>query len=181
MLSQSTSEQYGLKAQRYHWLSAVLIIVMIPLGLVMKNVETEATKNILYRGHVIIGALILLITVARVAWRRKDFSPGPPEGLSGLHLRAFNAIHVLLYVLIFVLTLSGIGTLVSSGIGSILAGSSATPIPVDLGDVAPARAHGITAKIYIALLVAHIGGVVFHQTTKSDVFHRMGINAFKNK
>ncbi|MEM8484856.1 MAG: cytochrome b/b6 domain-containing protein [Bacteroidota bacterium] len=181
MLSQRTPEQYGLKAQRYHWLSAVLIIAMIPLGMMMQNVEAEATKRILYRGHMIIGALILLITIARIAWGRKDVSPDPPEGLHGIHLRTFHATHVFLYVFIFVLTFSGIAMLISSGIGDILTGGSEALIPTDLSEIAPGRAHGIAAKIYIALLVGHIGGVVFHQTTKSDVLHRMGINVKKSK
>ncbi len=181
MLSRSTPEQYGRKAQRYHWLSAALIIAMIPLGMMMQNVEAEATKRMLYRGHVILGALILLITIARIAWRRKDFSPGPPEGLHGFHLSVFKVTHVLLYVFIFVLTFSGISTVVISGLGNILSGASATSIPANLGEIAPGRAHGVAVKIYIALLVGHIGGVVLHQFTKSDVLHRMGITFFKTK
>ena len=181
MSSKSISEQYGLTAQRYHWISAVLIVAMIPLGFLMQNVESEATKLLLYRGHALIGALILIITIARIVWRRKDINPEPPKELHGLHLKAFNAIHALLYVLIFVLTLSGVGSVVISGLGDILSGASTSPIPADLSEFAPRQAHGIAAKIYIALLVGHIGGVVFHQITKSDVLSRMGINYFKAK
>ncbi len=181
MSSKSTSAQYGVIAQRYHWISAVLIIAMIPLGFLMQNAEIEATKLLLYRGHVLIGALILIITIARIVWRRSDIKPEPPMELHGWHLKVFNAIHVLLYVLIFVLTLSGIGTIALSGMGEILSGASSSPIPTDLGELGPRRAHGIMSRIYIALLVGHIGGVVFHQVTKSDVFGRMGINWFKSK
>lgn len=181
MSRKSTSEQYGLSAQRYHWISAVLIISMIPLGFLMQNAESEATKIMLYRGHVIIGAMILLITVGRIAWRRKDVNPDPPEGLHGLHLKGFNTIHVLLYLFIFALTFSGIGTIAISGMGEILSGASTSPIPTDLNELGPRRAHGVVAKIYIVLLVGHIGGVVFHQKTKSDVLSRMGINYFKSK
>ena len=181
MSSKSTPEQYGLTAQRYHWISAVLIIAMIPLGFLMQNAETETTKLLLYRGHALIGALILIITIARIVWRRKDINPEPPKELHGLHLKAFNVIHVLVYVLIFVLTVSGVGTIALSGMGDILSGTSSSPIPTDLGELGPRRAHGITARIYIALLLGHIGGVVFHQVTKSDVLGRMGLNWFKAK
>ena len=181
MSSKSTSEQYGLTAQRYHWLSAVLIISMIPLGFLMQNAESEATKMMLYRAHVIVGFLILLITIARAFWRKKDIDPDPPNELHGLHLKAFNAIHVLLYLLIFILAFSGIGTVAGSGIGEILSGSSAAQLPTDLSELGARRTHGLSARLYIVLLVGHIGGVVFHQFTKSDVFSRMGINYFKAK
>lgn len=181
MLSKSTSAQYGRTAQRYHWISALLIIAMIPLGFIMQNVENESVRLILYRSHVVIGAVILLMTIARIVWRRKDINPEPPEGLDGLHLKVFNAVHVLLYALIFVLTLSGIGTIALGGMGDFLSGVPSSQLPTDVSELGPRRAHGITARIYIALLVGHIGGVVFHQVTKSDVFGRMGINWFKAK
>ena len=171
----STSEQYGLTAQRYHWLSALLIISMIPLGIFMQNVESEASKIVLYRGHVLVGFLVLLTSVLRVFWRRKDINPDPPEGLHGVHLKAFNAIHVLLYVFIFVLALSGMGTVMLSEVGAVLSGSSAGQLPTDLSEIGARRAHGVAAWIYVALLGGHIGGVVFHQLTKSDVLGRMGV------
>ena len=181
MSHKSTSVQYGLTAQRYHWISAVLIIAMIPLGFLMQNAEREAIKIMLYRGHAIIGALILIITIARIVWRRKDINPEPPKELHGLHLKAFNITHVLLYALIFVLSFSGIAAIALSGMGEILSGASSNPMPTDIGELGPRRAHGISARIYIALLVGHIGGVMFHQATKSDVLGRMGVNWFQAK
>ena len=181
MSSNSTSEQYGLTAQRYHWLSAILIISMIPLGFLMQNAESEATKMMLYRAHVIVGVLILLITIARALWRKKDINPDPPKELHGLHLKAFNAIHMLLYLFTFILAFSGIGTVVASGIADILSGNSVHQLPTDLSELGVRRAHGLSARLYIVLLIGHIGGVVFHQYTKSDVFSRMGINYFKTK
>jgi|GEM_PF-273576 len=181
MASKSTSEGYGRTAQLYHWVSAVLIIAMIPLGLIMGDIESESTKIMLYRWHVMIGVLIFLITVARIVWRRKDSEPDPPEGLHGMHLKAFNAIHVLLYVLIVVLAFSGVGIVILGGLADILSGASTHSIPADLNGFASGVVHEIAAKIYIALLIGHIGGVVFHQITKSDVLSRMGITYFKAK
>lgn len=170
----STPQAYGRGAQLFHWISAVLILTMIPLGLLMQNVESETVKLTLYRGHVVIGILILLLTLFRMMWRRTDPEPLPPAGIEGWHLRAFKLTHVFLYLGLLVLSTSGIGIILFSGIGDLLSGASNGPWPDGISTLPPRVAHGVTARIYIALLIGHIGGVLFYQFTKSDVMSRMG-------
>ena len=181
MTLKSTHLAYGRRAQLFHWVSAILILVMIPLGFLMQNVESEATKLLLYRGHAFIGVLVLLLTLLRILWRWIDNEPLAPQGIEGLHLRAFKITHVLLYLVLLVIAASGVGTILLGGMGDILSGVSTEGLPTELGDLPPRIAHGVTARIYIALLAGHMGGVLLHQFTKSDVMGRMGWKGWKSR
>jgi len=179
MALKSTKDEFGRIAQIFHWVSAVLIVLMMPMGFAMQNIEAETTKVLIYQIHAATGIVVLLLTIARVIWKRIDVSPELPVGFSAFHAFGFKAVHFLLYALLLVLATSGIGILAVSEMGDILFGSSTAIIPQDLSDLPPRNAHGVMARLYIALFVAHVGGVLLHQFTKSDVMARMGWRGWK--
>ena len=173
MAAKSTESGYGTNAVALHWTSALLILVMIPLGFLMQEAG-DGTKLLLYRAHAAVGVLVLLLTMARLLWKFTDSSPVPTPGLSGLHLRGMKAIHVLLYVLVLGLSVSGIALNFQSGLIDVLRGTSSEGIR-EFDDFKSRAAHGLLARVYIGLLIAHIGGVVVHQFRHGQVFARMGI------
>jgi cytochrome b561 len=173
----STPNQYGRVAQLLHWISALLILFLIPMGFLMQTVD-EGARLLLYRTHVILGVLVLGLTVVRLGWQWFDSSPGPPPGLAGTGLLAYKAVHWLLYLALLVLALSGIALNVVSGLGDILFGAAPGSIPTDLSDYLSRTVHGITARVYIGLLIAHIAGVVSYQATEGDVLKRMGLGGW---
>lgn len=175
MSLKSTKFEYGRITQVFHWLSAVAIILMFPMGYIMQSIGNGPTKLFLYRMHVVLGIGILLLTLLRIGWRWLEPTPNLPSGLSPIHQFVFKATHFLLYLILLVLSLSGLGLMALGGVGDILFNPIASDaIPTDLSHLPPRVAHGLAAKLYIALLVAHIGGVMLHQLTKSDVLVRMG-------
>lgn len=173
----STPTQYGRVAQLLHWLSALLILFLIPMGFLMQTVD-EGARLSLYRTHVILGILVLGLTLVRLGWRWFDSPPEPPSGLAGTGLLAYRTIHWLLYLALLVLTISGIVLNVVSGLGDILSGTVPGPIPTDLSGYLPRTVHGITARVYIGLLMAHIAGVISYQATEGDVLKRMGLGGW---
>jgi cytochrome b561 len=173
----STSTHYGRVAQALHWLSALFIIFLLPLGFLMQTVD-EGAKLMLYRTHVILGISVLLLTIARLVWHWFDESPKPPAGIKGNHLLLYQGIHWLLYIGMLVLTISGISLNVMSGLGEILSGAAPGPIPVDLSEFPPSVVHGITSRVFIALFVVHVAGVISYQATEGDVLKRIGIGGW---
>jgi len=173
MQAKSTDQGYGRVAILLHWVSAVLILAMLPLGFLMQD-ASDGSKLFLYRTHAVVGILILLLTLARLCWKRVDPKPAPPPGLTGLHLRGMEGIHVLLYVLLLALTVSGIVLNIQSGLIDVLRGTSQGGVP-EFDEFRSRAAHGLLARVYIGLLVAHIGGVVVHQMKHGHVFVRIGI------
>lgn len=178
MGTKSTEQRYGRVVILLHWTSAVLILAMIPLGFLMQNAD-DGTKLLLYRTHAVVGALILLLSLVRLGWKLNDTKPAPAPGLEGLHLRGMQGIHVLLYALLFALTVSGIVLNLQSGLIDILRGASQGGIP-EFSGFRSRAAHGALARVYIGLLMAHIGGVILHQMRHGHLLARMGIGRANN-
>jgi len=163
---------YDRGTQRFHWLSAILILAMIPIGFLMQNADGGA-KLLLYRAHAATGLLILAITVVRISWRIRQPVPAPPASMGKLHVRGLEATHVLLYAVLLALSVSGVAMLALSDLPQVLSGASGD-YP-ELAELGPRRAHGAGAFAYIALLIAHIGGVILHQVKHGGSFQRIGV------
>lgn len=162
---------YDRGSQLFHWLSAVLILGLFPLGFLMQD-ATGTTKLVLYRGHVVVGIVLFLLTLGRIVWRLRHRAPEPLP-MSRIHWMGMEGIHLLLYVVLFVLSGSGVALLALSTLPDALAGAGAG-FP-DLSELPPRQAHGLAARLYIALLLAHVGGVVVYQLREGDTLSRMGL------
>ncbi|MCB9079490.1 MAG: cytochrome b/b6 domain-containing protein [Anaerolineaceae bacterium] len=171
-----TKLNYGRVAQAFHWISALLIFTMLPLGLVMTRIGDGAVKTTLYRTHIIIGLIVLVLTVLRIIWVFIDQRPDILAEIPPWRQFVFKAVHILLYLLLLVLAVSGVRMLFA--VGPEL--SLATLSPAAISSVVPQpNLHGIVSKIYIALLLAHIGGAIWYQVAKSDTFSRMEVTWLK--
>ncbi len=168
-------DAYSRRIQVLHRFSAALILMMIPLGFFMQGIESQTLKLFAFRLHVLLGITVLVLTLLRLIWRWIDDAPGPLPGLSRFHLRAVGATHALLYLVLAGLSISGLVLLMQSGLGGVLLGLSRDPIPANLSEYLPRQAHGVEARVYIALLAAHVCGVILHQLTRGEVLSRMGI------
>jgi cytochrome b561 len=169
-------DAYSRRIQVLHRLSAALILMMIPLGFCMQGIESPTLKLFAFRLHVLLGISVLVLTLLRLIWRWVDGSPGPLPHLSRLHLRGVGTTHALLYLILVGLSISGVVLLMQSGLAAVLLGLSSDPIPANLSEYFPRQAHAIEARVYIALLAAHVGGVLLHQLTRGEVLSRMGIH-----
>ena len=177
MPAKSTTDQYGAVSVTIHWLSAVLIMVLIASGLRADGLEDPASKADLLRAHVPLGGTVLLLTVARIGWW--FFAEKKPGSLPmPIWQRHFSrAVHVLFYVMILGITASGIGMMVLSGAGPFLFGGSAMNLP-NFNDYPPRIPHGIGARVMIAILVLHAGAALYHQFIRGDrLLRRMWFGA----
>jgi cytochrome b561 len=173
MTIKSTSDHYGTIAVTIHWLSALLIMVLIASGFRADGLEDSVAKADILRIHVPIGVTILLLTLLRIGWwifaDKKPNSVPMPTWQD----RSASAIHALFYVVILGLAASGIGMMVLSGAGQILFGESTAALP-NFQDYAPRIPHGIGARVMFALLVLHAAAALYHHFIKKDgVLKRM--------
>ena len=63
---QESKAGYSGIAQATHWLSALLILTMIPLGLIMTGIESDSGQQSLYQVHVGLGLVVLVLTATRL-------------------------------------------------------------------------------------------------------------------
>ena len=155
-----------------HWLTALLVLVLFVVGYVAARVLDFGSplKQPLFQLHAVLGYTLLLLTVLRLYAKWRTPQPAPPEGLAGLRLLLYRAVHGLLYLSLFLMALTGPGILWQSGLGL-------SPLFDPHGlvfDVLAAVVHVNFKWVFAGLIAVHILGVVAHQVTQGHVLSRMG-------
>jgi cytochrome b561 len=168
MSLKSTPDRYGSVAVTLHWMSAALIILLIPMGFAMQE-AVDDLRVTLYRAHVVLGLAIGLLTLARIVWWAA-FDKAPTKDMSAPRFQRVLAVivHRGLYVAILAAVVSGIGMMVLSGAGQLLFGSGIAPSPGYLMRYPPRIGHEVASKIMIALLVLHVAAALYHHWVRRE-------------
>lgn len=168
MSLKSTKTRYGTVAISIHWLSAVLILVLLGSGFRAGQTIDPMAKADILRMHVTLGIAILLLTIFRIIWWRwYDVKLEPVGHEPRWQELAAKAVHVLFYIIILGMVASGIGMLLLSGAGAILFGGTDGPLP-DFNLYPPRIPHGLGARLIVGLLVLHAGAALYHHFVKHD-------------
>ena len=103
----NNSREYGFISKTFHWSSAAALILQIPLGFYLVDLDFNETRLTIESIHVVVGLSIFYLTILRLIY--KIFNPTPSLGNSifpGQRLIA-TMNHVLLYLTILTITISG--------------------------------------------------------------------------
>ena len=100
--------EYGLISKVLHWLSAILLLVQIPLGFYLVDLDFGEQRINIENIHVIIGLSIFYVVILRLV--NKILNPTPKLNPSIFKGQVFLAKmnHILLYLAILSITVSGI-------------------------------------------------------------------------
>ncbi|WP_395444974.1 YceI family protein [Caulobacter sp. UC70_42] len=173
-----------------HWLIAAALIFQIILGWRMGDGPKGPTTYALFQLHKSIGIAILLLSLARLAWRLFNTPPAAPEGQPKWEQVASKVVHVGFYVIMIGLPLTG-WILVSTSrvpIPTLLFGTIPWPHIPGLPELAAGPkhlwheigelGHGVLVKVTYLLLILHLGAVAKHQILdKDEVFANMAPGA----
>lgn len=168
MALKSTTDRYGSVAITIHWLSAILILILLASGFRAAGTLDPGVKAALLSVHVSAAVVLLCLTVLRIAWWWGfDRKPRPVAGVPSCQKRAARAVHGLFYVVILGMIASGIGMLALSGaVGAIFAGRG-VELP-DFWQYPPRLPHGVGARLLIGLLVLHTAAALYHHFGRRD-------------
>ena len=103
----NTSTDYGLISKSFHWLSAAVLIIQIPLGMYLVDMDFSEKRLTIENIHVAVGISIFYLTILRLIY--KTFNPTPNLNNSifpGQKIIA-KLNHVFLYISILMITISG--------------------------------------------------------------------------
>jgi cytochrome b561 len=167
----SATPAYTVTARTLHWLTASLVLINLPLGLVIANKWGGPLQDWLYDLHRSIGALIIPVILVRVVYRL-GHKPAPlPDDIPPWQQWAASATHYALYALLVVQPFLGwIGT----------SAYPATIVVFGLFELPPIwhedRAfsdlvlsiHALNALAIACLLAAHIGAALHHHFVRRD-------------
>lgn len=172
------SRRYSNVAIVLHWLIAGAIVMQASLGLRMTGPHTPESFAVTQL-HKSIGITILVLSLARLAWRLANPPPPLPAAMPRWEAGLARVVHVGLYVMMIGMPLTG-WLMVSASrtpIPTILYGVVHWPnLPVaDLGPAAKKAWHDVaeTSHLWLSyglyvLFALHVGGALKHQFFRGD-------------
>jgi cytochrome b561 len=158
-------------ARVLHWITALIIALMIPLGVIIGNDWGGPLQDLLYGLHESIGTLLIPLILARLVYRLANPPLPLPDDIAALQQFAAHATHVGLYALLVAQPL----------VGWIATSASGAPITVlglfVLPPIAPENhafseqlfaLHGWIGFAIAALVAAHIAAALYHHVVRKD-------------
>ena len=170
LVFEDVSERYSGGAIALHWLTAVLVVVNLLLGLSMVPLPLSPRKLQWYLWHKSIGSTVLLLTCARLAWRWYRPAP-PPVAMPLWQRRSAAAAHALLYVLLLLVPLSGWIYSSSTGVQVIYLGLFPLPdlVAKDKALAAVLRITHLTLNFALfSLICVHVAAALKHHFADRD-------------
>jgi cytochrome b561 len=107
MSLKTTAEVWGSAAKFLHWTIAIMVIMMMVGGNVMKDLPNNPDKMWVYSIHKSMGLTILALMLLRLLWRAFDPRPADPPGLGSAARFTSRAVHMMFYVLLIAMPISG--------------------------------------------------------------------------
>lgn len=150
-----------------HWLTVVLVLAQIYVGLTFVDMPRGPERGEWFTWHKTIGATILVLSLIRLAWRLAHKPPPFPESLPRWERIAAVWNHRIFYVLLIALPLTGLAT-ISAGESGVtkLAGGIPLPLIPGLPEAAGdtfGSVHEVLVFTTIALVVLHLAAALKHQ------------------
>lgn len=171
MKLRDSANRYGLVTIANHWLTALIMIGMVILGLYMADLPKGPEKGNLVDIHKSFGVLVLMLGVLRLSWRLFNPMPQPVGDEAPLLRKLARLLHKLLMALILLLPLSG-WLMSSAGAHSVsFFGQFTLPALVaenkSLGGTVR-DLHELLAWTLLTLLALHAGAALKHHFIARD-------------
>lgn len=177
----NTRLRYGQVAMTLHWLIALAVILNVCLGLYVADLpSSDPIQFPLIQFHKSVGLTVLVLSLARLAWRLVNPIPPLPASMSPALRTLARGTHYLLYFLIVAIPLSGWVFVSASPLGlpTIYFNLFQWPhIPL-LAELPRAQkvvlrpelfaVHKYLAWSAIVLVPVHITGALYHQFMRGD-------------
>ncbi len=174
----NTTQTYGTVTKTFHWLTALLIITLIPLGIIANGLPYEtseelAQKAYLFSLHKTLGIFVFFVALARILWALSQPKPGLLHADRKVESWAAETVHWLLYGSLLLVPLSGwIHHAATTGFAPIWwpLGQSLPFVPKD-PDVAATFAglHIVFERVLALSIFLHIAGALKHHFVDKDV------------
>ena len=112
MSATNTAHRYGSVTKTFHWLTALLILTLIPLGIYANGLpydtsEQLAQKAWLFSMHKTLGVTVFLVALARIAWALSQTKPAGLHPERKVESWLAETVHWLLYGSLLLVPLSG--------------------------------------------------------------------------
>ncbi|MDX1352937.1 MAG: cytochrome b [Thiomicrorhabdus sp.] len=167
----NSEQNYGLVSRANHWLSAVLFIGLIALGIYMHEMEKGPERIEMYQLHKSLGIGLFMLMMLRLVWLK--ISPNP-EQLSQNKFEHIlgHAVKGILYLAMIMMPISG--WIMSTTGGHDVSFFNLFTLPVLIGEnemihEIAEEVHGTAGYLLIAVILLHVAGALKHHLVYKDV------------
>lgn len=168
------SHKYDPVAKTLHWFIALILLVMLTLGWTIGDLPLEEKIDTL-KIHSGLGITVLVLMLARLAWRRGHPPPPLPDTMPRWQAIASKANHHSLYLFAILQPILGIGqglfakiSIMPFGIASLSIGADKTLFKIFH------ELHELNAFLLIGLISLHVLAALYnHFWLHNTVLKRM--------
>ena len=171
---------YSTGARHFHWWTVALVLIQVPLGLYMvyrgQATKFDALTNTLYSSHKTLGLVILILVIARLAYRLSHGAPADEPTIEWWQKAASHATHWLLYLLLILVPIVGWLGISLYGARDVFGLVSIPPLasPNQAAAEGVLLLHRYLAFLTVVLVGMHVAGALFHYFIRKDgVLERM--------
>lgn len=181
----NTDRAYGSVAKTFHWLTALLILTIIPLGWIANDLAHAVTDPTissteadiaraawLFSLHKTLGVTVFFVALARILWAVTQTKPGLLNAEKRAEALAAETVHWLLYGSLVLVPLSGwVHHAATEGFAPIWwpFGQSLPLVPKDAALAAlTAGLHQVLQWVLVVSLVLHVAGALKHHLVDRD-------------
>ncbi len=179
----NTRARYGRVAMVLHWLTALLILIALPLGLIANlwPYDTAAQFSVkanLFSLHKTLGIAAFGAAILRILWALTQTRPAPLHPQRRGETLLAESVHWSLYLAMVIVPLSGwLHHAATTGFAPIWwpLGQDLPLVPesVQFADTA-AAVHWVFTKVLAASIVLHVAGALKHHLVdRDDTLQRM--------
>ena len=171
MTDQKTSAAYSTTARTLHWITAALVLFMLPLGVVITNEWGGPLQDPLYDLHRSIGTVIIPLVILRLGYRLLHPPLPLPEDIPPLQQSAARATHWGLYALLVVQPF--VGWIATSAYRASIMVFGLFELPPIWPQDRPLSerlfvVHALIGAAIACLAAVHIGAALYHHFVRKD-------------
>lgn len=163
MAAGNTTDRFGWVSRTLHWTMALGVLVMLPLGTLIEDMEVGYSNLWLFGLHKTIGVVLLALLVMRVVWHLVSPPPSPLPSGTGWKDVAAVWVHRAFYALLVIVPLSGWIGSGATGIDVVVFNSVTLPPLAPASEAweeAAFEVHEVATKILLLCVVLHIAGAL---------------------
>ena len=160
---------YRAAARRFHWWTAGLLAIQVPLGIAMvvrgSGGIWDGLTNASYSTHKLLGVVLFVLVAARLAYRVWNGVPDAEPTIEVWQHRASQATHWAMYGLLLAVPVLGwFGVQLYPALDLFgLAKLPAVVAPDKAASDTVLQAHAAAAFALLALVALHVGAALFHR------------------
>jgi len=167
----NTELSYGIIAQSFHWLIAVLVFFQATIGIYASDLPVGIARLKWLSRHKAIGVTVLALVLLRLGWRYLNRLPQLPGSIPPWERLTAIATHRLLYALLLLAPISGWLYASATGLSVTWFGWFKIPDPLKKNtEIAPyfKDLHEVVVFTLIALVVLHVLAALRHAFFRRD-------------